>query len=186
MKDIPSCASSLAFPPIEPIIPARNQTSQKDACFLYLYEENVEEGVMLKSFLLLSAAIIFAFTPTPFQDSTPQEAAPAPEAVPAATATNPVKPTAESQAKAKNIYQIDCAMCHGDNGDGKTDLAKSIGAPVPDFTDPKTLTGVPDGQLFGIIRNGKDKMPPEAAGRANDTMTWNLIIYLRGMAKPAQ
>ena len=40
-----------------------------------------------------------------------------------------------------------------------------------------------DGALFGIIRNGKDKMPPEAAGRANDTMVWNLIHYIRGMSK---
>ena len=41
-----------------------------------------------------------------------------------------------------------------------------------------------DGQLFDTIRTGKDKMPPEAAGRANDNLVWNLIIYIRGMSKP--
>jgi mono/diheme cytochrome c family protein len=148
---------------------------------------------MLKSFLLLSAGVILAFTPTPSQGSNPQEATPEATTVPAAaaaaipaTATNPVKPTADSRAKAKALYQIDCAMCHGDNGDGKTDLAKSMGLTMADFTDSKTLAEVPDGQLFGIIRNGKDKMPPEDAGRAKATMVWNLIIYLRSMAKPAQ
>jgi mono/diheme cytochrome c family protein len=136
---------------------------------------------MLKSFLLLSAACLFVFTPAAIQASNPQDTTPAP--TPAASATNPVKPTAESQAKAKELYQIDCAMCHGDNGNGQTDLAKSMSLTMTDFSDPKTLTGTPDGQLFGIIRNGKDKMPPEAAGRANDNSVWNLIVYIRNMSK---
>ena len=49
---------------------------------------------------------------------------------------------------------------------------------------PKTLDGKLDGDLFNTIRNGKDKMPPEAAGRANDATVWNLIIYMRNMSKP--
>lgn len=140
---------------------------------------------MLKSLLLLSAVGLFAFTPTLTQAGSPQAPSPAPTqaSTPAATATNPVKPTAESQAKAKTIYAIDCAMCHGDNGNGQTDIAKSMGLTMTDFSDPKTLASTPDGQLFDIIRNGKDKMPPEAAGRANDTMVWNLIIYIRNLSK---
>jgi mono/diheme cytochrome c family protein len=143
---------------------------------------------MLKPFLLLSAVVLLAFAPIKSQGSNPQDTAAAPAAVPADTATNPVKATADSQAKAKALYQMDCAVCHGDNGSGKTDLAKSLDVAMPDFTDPKTLAATPDGQLFGKIRNGKDKMPPEAAGRANDAMVWNLIIYMRGMSKgqPAQ
>ena len=145
---------------------------------------------MLKSILPLSAVILFAFTPTPTMGGRPQEpsAAPIPATEPApppvTTKTNPVKPTAESQAKAKNLYQIDCAMCHGDNGNGKTDVAKSMSLSMSDFSDPKSLAGEQDGVLFDTIRNGKDKMPPEAAGRANDTMVWNLILYIRGFSKP--
>lgn len=140
---------------------------------------------MLKSLLLLSAVGLLAFTPTLTRAASSQDNAPAPTAAgtPAASANNPVKPTAESQAKAKTIYAIDCAMCHGDNGNGQTDIAKSMGMTMTDFSDPKTLASTPDGQLFGIIRNGKDKMPPEAAGRANDTMVWNLIIYIRNLSK---
>ena len=139
---------------------------------------------MLKSFLLVSAAVLFALTSTPSKGARPQDAAPAPAAsTPAASATNPVKPTPESQAKAKSLYAIDCAMCHGDNGNGQTDVAKGMGLTLPNFADAKTLAGVPDGQLFDTIRNGKDKMPPEQSGRANDTMVWNLIIYLRGFSK---
>jgi mono/diheme cytochrome c family protein len=144
---------------------------------------------MLKSILPLSAVILFAFSPTPTMGGRPQQpgAVPVPATEPApAPATskpNPVKPTAESQAKAKSLYQIDCALCHGDNGNGKTDVAKGMGLSMTDFSDPKSLAGEQDGVLFDTIRNGKDKMPPEAAGRANDTMVWNLILYIRGLSK---
>jgi mono/diheme cytochrome c family protein len=135
---------------------------------------------MLKPFLLLSAASLFVFSPALMQAS--QDAAPAPAAASHAGAPNPVKATAEGLAKAKGLYQIDCAMCHGDNGNGQTDLAKSMGLSIPDFTNGKVMSAKADGDLFDIIRNGKDKMPPEAAGRANDATVWNLILYIRKMA----
>jgi mono/diheme cytochrome c family protein len=148
---------------------------------------------MSKSLLLFCAAALLAIVSLPLEGRSPQAAAPAPALAPtptvapaqAAPAKNPVKPTAESQAKAKSIYQIDCAMCHGDNGNGKTDLATSMSLTLDDWTDPKSLSNKEDWELFNVIRNGKgDKMPPEAEGRANDTEVWNLIIYIRSFSKP--
>jgi len=165
---------------------------------------------MPKPFPLLFAAVLFAAStlyghaqnpagdqsaPAPAQAAAPaqsQPAAPAPalappqsEAPPAPVTypKNPVKPTPDSQAKAKGLYAIDCALCHGDNGNGKTDVASSMSLNMADWTDPKSLAGHEDGELFSIIRNGKDKMPPEAEGRANDTAVWNLIIYIRSFSK---
>jgi len=109
--------------------------------------------------------------------------APAPEGVPAEM-KNPVKPTAASLAKAKDIYSIDCAMCHGADGTGKTDLATSMGLTLPNFTDAKSLADHPDGELFNVIRNGKDKMPGEDRARANDDVIWNVVLYVRAYSKP--
>lgn len=147
---------------------------------------------MSKSFLFLLAAAALAVAALPLQGRSPQAAAPATALAPAQTVApaqpaavkNPVKPTAESQAKAKSLYQIDCAMCHGDNGSGKTDLATSMSLSLDDWTDPKSLATKEDWALFNVIRNGKDKMPAEAEGRANDTEVWNLIIYIRSFSKP--
>jgi hypothetical protein len=74
-------------------------------------------------------------------------------------------------------------MCHAANGNGKTDLAKDMGMTLTDWTDPKVLSAKSDGDLFDIIRKGKDKMPPEEAARAKDDDVWNLVIYVRGLAK---
>jgi mono/diheme cytochrome c family protein len=155
---------------------------------------------MLKSFLLFVAAAVLVIACLPLQGRSPQQTAPAPAPAPtpapalapqptvappqAGPIKNPVKPTAESQAKAKGVYQIDCAMCHGDNGNGKTDLATSMGLTIDDWTDPKTLSSKEDWELFNVIRNGKgDKMPPESSGRATDAEVWNLVIYMRSFSK---
>jgi mono/diheme cytochrome c family protein len=135
---------------------------------------------MLKPLLLLSAAVLFVLAPalTPALVSGPaaQDAPPA--------STNPVKSTAASQDKAKKLYAQDCAMCHGDNGDGKTDLARDMSLTLLDWTDPKSLGSMSDQQLFDIVRKGKgEKMPPEDVGRAKDADVWGLITYIRAFSK---
>jgi mono/diheme cytochrome c family protein len=153
---------------------------------------------MAKPFLLVATAVFFAAIPAyspavnpGAQDNAqPQATAPAmppaqtvPAPAPMTYPKNPFKPTAESQAKAKTLYSIDCSMCHGDNGNGKTDLATSMDLTLLDWTDPKALSNRQDGELFNIIRNGKDKMPPETDGRASDELVWNLVVYVRGFSK---
>jgi len=125
---------------------------------------------LLKPIFLLSAAVLFA-------------ASAASTIALAQDATNPAKPTAASQTQAKNLYARDCALCHGDNGDGKTDLAKDMKLTLLDWTDPKSLGNRSDKELFHAIRTGKDSMPPEEEGRAKDSEVWNLIIYIRGFSK---
>lgn len=128
---------------------------------------------MLKPFLLISAVALFSIAPSTVSAASPQDAA----------AKGSAKVTADSQAKAKKLYARDCALCHGDSGDGKTDLAKDMQLTMIDWTDPKTLADRQDQELFKIIRNGKDKMPGEDSGRAKDDEVWNLVIYIRGLSK---
>jgi mono/diheme cytochrome c family protein len=130
---------------------------------------------MLKPFLLISAFILLpAIMPGP---------AAAPPAGAAGQDSATPKPSAATLDKAKKIYAVDCAMCHGDNGNGKTDLAKDMALNLVDWTNPAILTGKPDKQLFDIIRNGKDKMPAEDVGRAGDNEVRALIYYIRNSSK---
>jgi cytochrome c len=137
--------------------------------------------------LLFFAVALLVVVCLPIEGRNPQAAAPVPALAPAQTTApvptpsgkNPVKPTAESQAHAKMLYARDCALCHGDIGNGKN----TMDIVVEDWTNPSTLANKPDSDLFNTIRNGKDKMPPEEVGRASDTDVWNLIIYIRGLSK---
>ena len=109
--------------------------------------------------------------------------APAEYKIPPADAArvNPVKPSTESLAKGKRMYGIDCAMCHGSNGDGKGDMGADY-KNMPDFTNPDTLKNRTDGELFYVTRNGKGGMPPED-NRAKDDDIWNMVNYVRSFAK---
>jgi mono/diheme cytochrome c family protein len=132
---------------------------------------------VLKSLAVLPVLLAFAV-------SAQQPATPTPEAIPADAAqmVNPVKPTAESQAKAKKIFGYDCAMCHGEKGDGKGDLVADMKLTLKDYTDPAALKGVSDGEMFYIIKNGKGQMSGEG-DRAKPDDIWNLVIYVRSLAK---
>jgi cytochrome c5 len=108
----------------------------------------------------------------------PSNAAPAP----AAPAVNPVKPTPEGLARAKKVWGYDCAMCHGEKGNGKGDVVEAMKLTMKDYTDPAALKDMTDGQLFDIIKNGKGQMPGEG-DRTKPDDVWNLIILIRSMSK---
>jgi len=97
---------------------------------------------------------------------------------------NAAKQAADSLA-GKKLFARDCALCHGTNGNGQTDLAKSMSLSLHDWTDPKTLADKSDQDLFAIIRKGKDKMPQEDKGRASDDQVKSIIEYIRGLSKQA-
>ena len=143
---------------------------------------------MLKPFLILSALVLAGVSAPPPQAPQSDGAAPAAPAteakipLEAVNQVNPVKPSAESLARAKKIYGYECAMCHGESGDGAGDLAKNMKAKMVDFRDPAALKGHTDGELFYIIKNGKGEMDGEGA-RVKPEETWNLVIYLRSLSK---
>lgn len=112
-----------------------------------------------------------------------QAEAPGQAAAPGAPipATNPITPTADSQAHAKDVYKMDCAMCHGANGDGKGDVVASMKLDMKDLRDPATLQGKSDAEIFKLIRNGKGKMPSEG-DRAKPEEIWNLVALVRSFS----
>ena len=134
---------------------------------------------MLKPLLFVSTAVIIGIAvlsvpgPVPAQNT----AANAQKA--------PAKPGAASYGRAKEIYAVDCAICHGATGDGKTELAHDMELKLADWTDAKSLAGRSDHDLFNLIRNGKDKMPAEASNRAKDEDLNNLIAYIRSFSQAA-
>lgn len=133
---------------------------------------------MLKPLLLSPALLLWAFLPAASAQKPSKKAA----AQPAAPATIEVQPP---RAGTKQMYNFDCAICHGATGNGKTDLATSMKLNLADWTTPAALSGKTDQQLFSVIRKGNDKMPPEDSSRAKDDEINGLIKYIRGFATAA-
>ncbi|SEF49434.1 Cytochrome C oxidase, cbb3-type, subunit III [Bryocella elongata] len=137
---------------------------------------------MIKALFATPALFLLALLPqTP---SAPDAAANPPLVIPAAAAAvpNPVKSTPENQAFAKKVYGYDCAMCHGPKGDGKGEMVDSMKLTMKDFSNPATLSGRTDGELFWVIKNGVGQMPGET-GRQTDAQIWAMVHYVRGFSK---
>ena len=93
---------------------------------------------------------------------------------------NPVKLTQNSVARGKKIFASQCAMCHGEKGDGKGEMVEEMKINPPDFTKPDTLKQRTDGEWFAIIGQGSETMPGQGS-RMKDRQKWDLVNYLRSL-----
>jgi hypothetical protein len=99
---------------------------------------------------------------------------------------NPVKSSPEGLAEARRVFKYDCAMCHGEHGDGKGEVVESMKLIMHEWRDPAALEGKTDGEIFYIITKGKGKMMGEG-DRQPEKLRWNLVNLVRAMAaKSAQ
>jgi mono/diheme cytochrome c family protein len=135
---------------------------------------------------LLAPFLCVAWQQNSFQQKSQQEpkevAAPSGATRSATELKNPIKPTPENLAEAKKFFGYDCAMCHGAVGDGKGDVASSMGLKMNDWRDATTISAMPEGEIFDLIKNGKGKMTGEG-DRLSTEMAWKLVNYVRSFAK---
>ena len=120
------------------------------------------------------------------KEPAPPPAAPATIPDEAAKRENPVKPTESSIAEGKKLFGYQCTMCHGEKGDGKGELVETMNLKTKDWTNAESLKDFTDGAMFYVIDKGKGHMPSQE-GRMSATQKWNLINYIRSLAKkPAE
>ena len=101
----------------------------------------------------------------------------------AAKIPNPVAADAASLATGKQVYTRYCAVCHGVNAEGGS--GSDISPPAPDLTDKEWKRGGTDGEIFTNIKDG---IPPDLSmgpwgDRLKDTDIWNIVNFLRSIAK---
>ena len=102
---------------------------------------------------------------------------------------NPIKPDLENIMAGKKLFDRDarplaCRNCHGENGDGRGPMSFGLTPPPRNFTCARTIDGVPDGQLFWIIRNGsRGTGMPAFKNHLSEDQIWKLILYIRQLAR---
>jgi mono/diheme cytochrome c family protein len=95
---------------------------------------------------------------------------------------NPIKPTESSVAEGRKLYGYQCAMCHGEKGEGKGELVEPMKLKLRDWTDAEALKDLTDGALNYILLKGKGKMPGQE-GRMTPQQQWHLINFIRSLGK---
>lgn len=94
---------------------------------------------------------------------------------------NPVPDTPEVLAEGRAHWADHCAICHGNDGAGDTQMGKRTYPPAPDMRLPATQQ-MTDGELFYIIQNGirLSGMPAWGGGSGHDEEdSWKLVRFIR-------
>ena len=129
----------------------------------------------LAPFLCLLSLLILSFTPAGSKWTAPATA----DAV-----KNPQKDNAAAAAEGKKTYQTLCAICHGAGGKGDGVAAAGLSKSPADHTSA-AIQAQTDGALYWKLTEGNNPMPSYKT-TLNETQRWQLINYIRTLAKPTK
>lgn len=93
---------------------------------------------------------------------------------------NPVAADARSLANGHRLYQVNCAVCHGELGDANGTLRQLN--PAYGFAPPingAATQARTDGYIFGMLRNGRGLMA--SFNRIPERERWDVVNYVRGL-----
>jgi len=88
---------------------------------------------------------------------------------------SPLKVTAKNTDNGKKMYNIYCAICHGEKGDGKGNLAvreKVLG--IPHFKD----RAITEGSIYHVIYYGRNMMGSHAS-QLTEKERWQVVQYVQ-------
>ncbi len=88
-----------------------------------------------------------------------------------------------STARGKELYTVQCAICHGQDGKATVDLGKNMYPPAANMLSERVRTKT-DGQLYWILAHGINLsgMPAwgnKYGGANSDEDIWSMVQYMR-------
>jgi len=96
---------------------------------------------------------------------------------------NPVASSSKSIAKGSQLYQTNCAVCHGANAEGDG-MAGMMLNPKP--ANLRAMSGGhPDGDFAFKIREGRGSMPAWK-NTLNEKEIWHLVNYIQNLSEPSE
>jgi len=93
---------------------------------------------------------------------------------------NPVPLTDDLLRDARHHFADHCAVCHANDGSGKTEVGQNLYPKAPDMRQKGTQS-LSDGELYFIIHNGirLSGMPAWGAESDHDHDSWALVHFIR-------
>lgn len=98
---------------------------------------------------------------------------------------NPVPQNEEIVREGLAHFADHCAMCHGNDGSGDTEMGRGLYPKAPDMRLPATQK-LTDGELFYLIENGVPLtgMPGWGTGTPDgEAASWHLVHFIRRLPK---
>jgi mono/diheme cytochrome c family protein len=96
--------------------------------------------------------------------------------------SNPIPRSAESIARGRQLFEVNCAVCHGAEGRGDGAVAASLPQHPEDLSRIAPPPIFPDGVVAYRIANGVNIMPAFKATLSENEI-WDLLNFIRSLAK---
>jgi mono/diheme cytochrome c family protein len=97
--------------------------------------------------------------------------------------TNPLLADRETLKEGRELYLQSCAICHGTDGHGRTDLGRGMYPPAMDLTSPH-VQHWNDAELYWIIQNGvRLTGMPSWKSSLSDADGWKLVHFIHGLPR---
>jgi mono/diheme cytochrome c family protein len=96
---------------------------------------------------------------------------------------NPAAPTEENFNAGRKIYADHCVQCHGEKGDGKGQKSAQLSVEPGNFSDPRKMRDLTDGELYWQITKGRNPMPG-FEDKLTPLERWQSVNYIRGFLQP--
>jgi mono/diheme cytochrome c family protein len=90
--------------------------------------------------------------------------------------TNPYAGDSNAAAAGRNLFQNNCAKCHGESAEGKGSR--------PSLKTERIQTAT-DGELAWLVKNGEAYKGMPGWGALPEPERWQIISYLRSLNTPA-
>jgi len=94
---------------------------------------------------------------------------------------SPVPSSNEVRAAGRAHFADHCAICHANDGSGRTEIGRNLYPRAPDLRLPETQQ-LTDGELFYIIENGVRLTGMPAWGDGSEESkraSWHLVTFIR-------
>ncbi len=97
---------------------------------------------------------------------------------------NPVDADEASTARGQVLFNTNCVVCHGAQGNGDGLMApqfETYGARPPADLTAERLQDVPDSYIYSVIYNGLGQYMPPFRNLIDGDAIWDLVNYVRSL-----
>jgi mono/diheme cytochrome c family protein len=91
----------------------------------------------------------------------------------------------EAVARGRVFFAANCALCHGERGDGRGRRSAGFAKAPANFTDPAWKARTSPRRVFFAIREGLRGTPMPSWRWLGEDETWDLVAYVLSLGPPS-
>jgi mono/diheme cytochrome c family protein len=92
--------------------------------------------------------------------------------------------SADARLRGRRLYLEYCALCHGEQGDGRGVRREGLTRPPRDFTNANWQAAMSPRRVFWVIREGVAGTPMAGWKALSEEDAWDMTAYVLSLGEP--